>query len=438
MNIIILFVCLGLAYKIYSTTGESRYNWFIGGLLFIYSTFVIIEKPQIPAHRLFVIAFLVSLIKNREICWNDLRGNPLFFPLLAYAVGLTLIPFMSPYLSPFYKLYKPLMRFLDTYLIILIGYYGVKDVKLMNSKITCFLIIVTLYGIFTLITSVDPYRFIMGDSKDFYDEYFFGERRRVASTWSHPISYGLICSVFFYMYYLFSENRYKFVVLLLLAISVFICGSRSALLVWLFIGVVLMFTILTKRQFVIWLLIFSSISFILPPVQQKMQQLISSIEGSDDTDGSSMEMRGVQLAASWEVASQFPLTGGGLDYIQEQMDFGTDDWVDDEGFYGFESYFFSLVIERGVLGVLVELFLIIYISKVFMKRKSLNNVYAFMGTGFVWGFLIFALITGPLDSWTITMFYIGVLMKQMEIDSQEDLINNCIDNEEPCNHNSSL
>lgn len=414
MSLLLVLICLGIFYKIYSTTGETRYNWFVGGLLFIYSSFIVISKPQIPAHRFFVIAFLLSLIKNSEITWHNIKQHPLFVPLLVYAVGLTLITFMSPYLSSFYKLYKPLMRFLDTYMIIMIGYYGTNNVKLANSKVSMFVIIVALYGLFSYFFSVDPYRMIFADFKDYYDDYFFGDRRRVAATWAYPISYGFICSILFYVFFLFSEHKNKIWVLLLLAVSVFICGSRTALLTWLFIGVVFMFSILPKRDFVIFLLVFVSISTILPPVQKKMHELTSSIAGSDDTAGSSMEMRNAQLIASLGVAAQFPITGGGLDYIQEQMGFGTDEWVDDGDYYGFESYFYSLIIERGILGVLLELALVIYLIVVFWRRRIFNNVCAYLGLGFFIGFVIFALVTGPLDAWTIAMFYLGAMLKQTD------------------------
>ena len=78
MNIILVIICLICAYKIYMSIGEARYNWFFGSLLFMYSSVVVLEHPHFGAHRLFVIAFLLSLIRNNEICWESLKNNPLF------------------------------------------------------------------------------------------------------------------------------------------------------------------------------------------------------------------------------------------------------------------------------------------------------------------------------------------------------------------------
>lgn len=409
MNIILVLLSLICAYKIYMSIGEARYNWFIGSMLFLYSYVVILEHPHFGAHRLFVVAFLLSLIRNNEICWESLKNNPLFKYLVFYLIILILINLNSPYLTPFYKIYKPVMRFVDTYMVIMLGYYGVNNVNIANRKLALFLIIVTIYGFFTYISSSDPYRLIMGDEKDYYADYFFGDRRRVAATWSHPIAYGLICAIFFYLYQFYSDIGNKKLLLFLLVASVFICGSRSALLVWLIIGSIMMFFVISRKQAIQFFLLFSVIAVSLPPVQEKISDVVASIQGADNTAGSSMDMRDQQLFASLGVAAQFPITGGGLDYIQEQMDFGSDDWVDTDGFYGFESYFYVLVIERGFVGVLLELFIVLAISITFWRMRN-NKASCYLGLGILWGFVIFALITGPLDTWIISMFYIGVML----------------------------
>lgn len=409
MNIILILLSLICAYKIYSTSGETRYNWFIGSMLFLYSSIVILEHPHFGSHRLFVVAFLFSLIKKKDIQWSCLKKNPLFPCLVVYLIVLIIINYNSPFLSPFYKIYKPVIRFVDTYMIILLGYYGVNNTNIANKRLADLLIIVTLYGLFTFFTSTDPYRLIMGDEKDYYADYFFGDRRRVAATWSHPIAYGLICTFFFYTYLSYGIIKNKILVLFLLVASVFLCGSRSALFVWLYIGSIIMFFVVSRKKTIIFLLLFAPIALCLPPIQNKISDVIASIQGSDTTAGSSMDMRGRQLAASLGVAAQFPITGGGLDYIQEQMNFGTDEWVDEDGFYGFESYFYELVIERGAVGVLLESFIVFAITVLFWRRHK-NKVPRYLGLGFLWGFVIFAFITGPLNTWTISMFFIGVML----------------------------
>lgn len=409
MNIILVLLSLICAYKIYSTSGETRYNWFIGSMLFLYSSVVILEHPHFGAHRLFVVAFLCSLIKRKEIQWCGLKNNPLFLCLVVYLIVLILINLNSVFLSPFYMIYKPVIRFVDTYMVILLGYYGVNNTNIANKRLAGLLIIVTLYGFFTFLTSSDPYRFIMGDEKDYYADYFFGDRRRVAATWSHPIAYGLICTFFFYIYSNFGKIKNKILVLFFLVASVFLCGSRSALLVWLFIGTIIMFFVVSRKKTILFMLLFTTIAICLPPVQNKISDVIASMQGSDATAGSSMDMREQQLAACLGVAAQFPITGGGLDYIQEQMDFGSDEWVDNDGFYGFESYFYELVIERGAVGVLLESFMVLAITFIFWRRH-IKKVSRYLGLGFLWGFVIFALITGPLNTWIISMFFIGVML----------------------------
>ena len=134
-----------------------------------------------------------------------------------------------------------------------------------------------------------------------------------------------------------------------------------------------------------------------------------TIQGVDDSSGSSIDMREMQMEASLAIASQFPITGGGLDYAREVMGFGTDEWNNEyrEELQGMESIIYTIIIERGLVGIVIELFMIGSILWYAFRRKVLDRIDVGMVLALGIGFIVFAVLTSPLDSWRLTMFYIG-------------------------------
>lgn len=412
LAVVLLLIC---GIQIVLNTGQKRLSWFMCSLLLFYSSIVVIQKPHVTAHRFLIITYWISILYYNEE--KALRSFPLKSVLILYAATLVISCLPSQQLSLFYKLYKPMMFMLDNYLLLMVGFTVDSRQFVISKPVRIVIYAITVYGLICYITQTDILRQIL--QPDFLEHYYFGERKRVASTWSHPIAYGYICSLLTLLVLYDYKKRDRVAVLLLLFANVFICGSRTAIVCyfimlityWLFA-----YDLNRKFQVLLTAILFAVLSLESNVVRDDINEVYLSVSGKESLRGSSVEMRTTQLGATMVVAAGSPIVGHGLDYIHEVMGFGTDKWVDvSYEFAGFESYFYTIIIERGWLGVAAEilvLFSILYIC--FTHRKSREASAFIIAT--LLGFVVFATMTGKLDTPTLSFLLMGVMLKRLYVD----------------------
>lgn len=416
MGYIIILIALFCGYKICSHQGQKRFDWFICSMMILSSSIIIINKPQIPCHRLFLICYWLSVLKNKE---NRGIKFPLKIPLGIYIAGLLVISFNSPHLNFFYKIYKPFVFLIDTYLILLLACYGIRQENFKSKAIVNTLMFVTIYGVVTLLLSSNPIQNMIASAfgRTILDGYYFGDRIRITSTWSHPIAYGLICGALFYEFLPYWKTRKIQILMLLLAINVFLCGSRTALAAFFLMGGVIVLTRykLSRaiRQALIVCTLVIPIYITVPMVQNKVDSMVNTALGNDDVAGSSLEMRDEQTYYAMLVVSECPLLGHGLDYITEVMGFGTDNFKGDSHLLGLESYAYILLIERGWIGFFLEAFIwlsIIFYALLYRKQDAED---ASLALAYMIGFVFFSISTGTLDTKIPMLFFVGVALSKL-------------------------
>lgn len=422
MNFVIILLALFCGYKIFSNKGQARFDWFICSMMVFASSIIVISKPQMPCHRLFIICYWLSVLKNKEY-----RGIkfPLKWPLAIYVMILLVISFNATHISAFYKIYKPFVFLLDTYFVLLLTKYGVGKENFMSKKIVYTLLFVTIYGIFTLFTHSNPIQSIIASAfgRTLLDAYYWGHRIRITSTWSHPIAYGLVCAALFFEYLPYWKKRIAMVLMALLAINVFICGSRTSLAAFLLMGCVVVLSRYSVsraiRQVVLLMVILIPVYLAVPFVQDKVDSIINTAQGNDDVSGSSLEMRDEQTYYAMLIVAEKPLLGHGLDYITEGLGYGTDNYKGDWHLLGFESYSYVLLIERGFIGFFLEIFIWLAILAYALKHRKIDKEDASLIIAYVLGFAFFSMSTGTLDTKIPMMFMTGVALSKLSQKKQE-------------------
>ena len=416
MEYIIILIALFCGYKIYSNQGQKRFDWFVCSMMVMSSSILVINKPQVPCHRLFLICYWLSVLKNNE---RQGKKFPLKIPLGIYIVGLLIISFNSPYLIFFYKMYKPFVFLIDTYFILLLACYGIKIENFKSNAIVNTLLFVMLYGVLTLLLSSNPIQnFIMSAfGRAVYEAYYFGDRIRITSTWSHPIAYGLICGALFYEYLPYWKKKKIQILMLLLAINVFLCGSRTALAAFFLMGGVIVLTRykLSRaiRQGIIVCIMVIPIYCAVPMVQNKIDSMVNTALGNEDVAGSSLEMRDEQTYYAMLIVSECPLLGHGLDYIMEVMGYGTDNFTGDSHLLGLESYTYILLIERGFIGLFLEIFIWASIIFYALRYRKQDVEDASLIIAYILGFAFFSISTGTLDTKIPMLFMVSVALSKL-------------------------
>lgn len=416
MNYILILIVLFCGYKIYSNQGQRRFDWFVCSMMMLASNIIVIDKPQIPCHRLLLICYWLSVLRNKEY---KNQVFPLKWPLLIYIFVLLGISFHSIHLTLFYKIYKPFVFLLDTYFILLLTRYGVKNETFYTKKIIYTLFFVMSYGVFTLIIRNNPIQSMIASAfgHTLPDAYYWGIRIRITSTWSHPIAYGLVCGAIFYQFLPYWKDRKIQLLMLLIAFNVFVCGSRTALAAFLLMGGLVVLTRHSLgraiRQSLLVTILLIPVYFFVPMVQEKVESVINTVQGNDDVVGSSLEMRDNQTYYAMLLVAENPWFGHGLDYIQEGLGYGTDNHIGDSNMLGYESYAYLLLIERGFVGFFLELYIWLAILIYALKNRKVDKENASLIMAFILGFAFFSMSTGTLDTKIPLLFMIGVSLSKM-------------------------
>lgn len=426
MNYLIILLTIICGYNIYRNRGQKRFDWFVCSMMLFSSSIIILEKPQIPCHRLFLICYWLSVLKNKEYIGIKF---PLKWPLAIYVVGILVVSFSSVHVSAFYKVYKPFAFLIDSYFILLLARYGVTKESFLSKKIVYTLLFVTAYGVLTLAIRSNPIQSFVASSfgKTLLDSYYWGSRTRITSTWSHPIAYGLVCAALFYEYIPYWKNKKVLVLMMLLVMNVLVCGSRTALAAFLLMGCVIVLTkyrlVMAVKQAVVVCLLAIPVYLMVPIVHEKVDSVVNTAMGNDDVGGSSLEMRDEQTYYAMLIVSENPVLGHGFDYVMEGMGYGTNNFKGDWHLLGLESYFYILLIERGFVGLFLEIFLWVMIALYAYKNRRFDNEESSLVLAFIVGFAFFSVSTGVLDTKIPMMFLVGVALSKMSQEKQITMFN---------------
>ena len=135
--------------------------------------------------------------------------------------------------------------------------------------------------------------------------------------------------------------------------------------------------------------------------------------------GSSVSMRTAQMAGAVILWEKSPIIGNGYNYIFVDLN-----WK--KGTYhgkmaGFESIVYSLLIERGIVGIFVYvIFFFVLLLYFYTNRKVPISVF---GISTICFFLFYAIGTGVLDAYVNMMAFIGISIACIESKTKEKIEN---------------
>jgi hypothetical protein len=437
IKVVFLAVVLVFFIGIIKSTGVNRLCWFILGFLFCSSNIVILSNPYVPAHRLLVFGLLLSELIRYESFVKSWRNFPLKSSLIVFSVLILAVGLFDQRLSIFLKFYRPFYNIIESFFIVFLCYNSIKselDLKVLLKIILLSSVVMTLFGFYNYITISNPYDGLISKAFDVvssFDVYKLrvseGDRFRINSFTAHPITYGFVVAMLLLIFLadisnnLIKNKKTFILVSLLLFVNLLMTNSRTPLVA--FIAGLLLFIILKfdLRKKIKYFLISFFFGFLfystIPFVQDKVDSVIDiAVTGGEKEEGSNVEMRMVQLAASYTYFIQSPIYGNGFGFIQEDLGWGSsEDRVYDSDLRGFESWFFVLLIESGILGIIANLLLVIGLVMYFLRNLKKTRLYSSLGLSITVMFVVFSLSTGNLGSWMISMTGLGILIKLIEL-----------------------
>jgi hypothetical protein len=435
-KVVFILAALIIFWGIIQSTGARRLMWFFTGILFFQHRIPLFTSPtDMGFHRFMVFSLLIPELTNLKKSINDFRNFPLFYPLTIVFAGFLLIGLFDTRINLFLQIYRPIDLYIQTFLVIFLAYNNLKedeDWAILFRYFAVCSIILCLYGFYNFITRTNPYdnlistSFNSSSSFDFYKN-IFDERFRINSFVDHPIYYGYLLGILFLLsFYAFLYRAGKVRILYLSAmvmtfLNLLMTNSRTPFISFLFglvFFILLSLHLKLKIQIAILSILFCSALYTIPSVRDKINNTIDIFQkGGSQVSGSSLKMREMQLQASFLLFEKKPVSGNGLYYIEENLGYSSneDKSMSSYDLQGFESYFYIILIEQGLIGILLNLTffgaLIIY----FFKRRIISLEYSGLGLATTLMFLVFSIGTGTLGSWIFTMSIIGIIIKKLQL-----------------------
>ena len=429
-----------LVYCIIKNNDHSK-KWLIViiGSIFIHNS---IRVAGLSVHRILLYTLLFSEFYHFQRFRKEFKAFPLKRYIVLLIIGSIIIAFFDDRLNIVSKLYEPIRELTGSYFNVVLGYMcfrKVSDFKKIQTPLLLTLLIISIFGVFTWFIKNNVYNQIVisnviEDSnlvqKNLYKYGAEASRFRVTSTFDSSFNYGFVSSLlaifsFSLIITKLKSNKYlTYISFIFGTFGVILSNSRTVLMA-LFIS--LLVFILVSMKFSKKVLIIISIAFLslttyytIPAVNRSINNTIDLFSGtSNNIEGSSIEMRAIQFVGATNYFLQSPILGNGFKYIYNDLGWGEGDKRKlDKDMYGFESIIYQLMIEQGIIGLLTHFLLFISLTLFFRRHLKSEKVLASLGISITLLFIIFAIGTGPLNAWPITMLFVGAIIKTIELKNQ--------------------
>ena len=405
---------------------------FLGTVLFP-SCVWIVDSPKVsPQHILLYSFFAVEILRDYPFFIRSIKEMPIRIPLLIIVISFCCTVYTNEGFNP--KEYYALAR----HIIELYGYAVAAYIigrkanisEILRQLFFPLLILGCLGIIEALISTSYPYKFICSAFPNYSGFYDLGGDINVRDSWrirtllttTHPTAYStLLCGILILYVPLFRNfdisKYWKLFFYVIFFANLFLCGSRTGILCT---GIALSFWIVHKmhivmKMMIVFVLVLSA-SFVL-------QKAIDNF--TQESRGSSLQLRQQQLIFSLVQIANKPLFGNGVSYLTKYI-FQTDaygDRIRDEEIMGMESILFPKLINYGFVGLACYFLLSGWIFFYFYRRRELHPM-AQSGYLLIFSITIFFILSGNMgNASAYTYMILGVLMgctQTLEKESEEE------------------
>lgn len=439
MSILVLLLFFGILGIIYYGDSQKRFMAFFAGTLLFPNVCLFVKNPSISPQHIILYTFLaIECLKNREEFLRGVFRNPLVIPLGLSVASYTCTALFNGGLLSI-DMYYGVRDIVDTFGYLIAAYIVGKnnDIHEFAKAIYPFIVICCFFGIVEgLLNANYPYKFINSAFPHYNGLYNLNSdislgqswRIRTCFTTKHPTAFGtfLMTMFLFYLPYI-KKDIIPFSKLLLilglLAINIVMCGSRTALFCTL-IGVALYiadrFSILVK---------IATIGLIILSFTAILGVIADNFKGGQGR-GSSIDLRTQQLIFSVLTIEKSPIWGNGNKYAShnlfEENDAGQMRVEDSSGtdMGGLESVVFTLLIDRGFVGLISYYLLLFWMLWLFYRYRNRfserDDAFIIVASG-----ILFLTLSGSIGNssaflFTILGLQLGNFVQEKEQQEEEE------------------
>lgn len=403
--------------------------------------FLLVKVPYLPygmANYLVPLAFIISELPHLGKLLAGTKGK-LVWKLMLLILFSTLIALIfSPHLQDVTSFRGYIRKdILFTYFLLIYSYWcysGENSLK-PTLKITFYaMIFITIMGIINLITMkagwielVVGNRGLAGDktAEEFATRFMEEDRFRNQSVFQYAFDYG-ICSIVILLLHIYAvvrklESKKTFTIVALCCLfGIFTCGCRTVMFCAI-IGLISFYAmaysigkIMKITAVAVPLLIMSY--WFVPVVNNQVNAMITVFDKNEDMGGSSIEGRMFQYAAVGYYIKDDLMFGRGIGFYSIDLNgsAATTDRVDRD-LQGLEGVTSEYLLERGIVGLALYLLFWLWMFFHIRKMKKTAPKLAALGCSIIIVYLVFAIMTGELNSLLYVLPLLGYVLKTVDI-----------------------
>ena len=376
------------------------------------------------------VCFLLSEVRRFGKYYTQLKSTTLFYPFVMMLAASFVVYCMSQNLQGAKGLFTIFKAdFVIKYFAILYALFSLRNImgfKMVVNTAFISILILTAFGMLNLITqhsifvdwALEGATSLNSVTENAGAKFTDSTRFRVQAMHLNPFVYGYICMfssiLFIYAWKKGFMEKAKYTIALGCCLfGIITCATRSIMLCS-FICYATYYVLTHKiakkiPHIIVFFMLLYAFYLYIPFVHEKLQFIGTMFGGEADSEvrGSSIEMRLTQLAAVlYHVEGHF-LFGRGYDFFR--IDLGWEDGRDgllDPDLEGLEGVQFSLLLERGVIGLLVYAIFWLSMLYLFYKYKKRDRQTCALGISIIIGYLLFSIMNGELGA----PFFAGLIL----------------------------
>ena len=403
--------------------------------------FLLVKVPRLPygmANYLVPLAFIASEFPHLGKLLASAKGK-MVWKLLILVLFATLIAFIfSPHLhdlTAFRGYFRENILF--NYFLLIYSYwcYLGEDSLKPTLKITYYaMIFITIMGILNLLTMRAGWIELVGGSREMAGEktarelatrFMEEERFRNQSVFPFAFDYGFCCIAILllhlYAYTKKLESKKIFLIVLGCCLfGIFTCGCRTVLFCAI-IALLCYFAManpigkMFKIATIAIPLLIVSYQFI-PYVNKQVNTMFTMFDEEETMGGSSIESRMYQYAAVGYYIQDDLMFGRGIGFYSIDLNgrAAASERVDKD-LQGLESVVSSYLLERGIVGLALYLLFWLWMFFHFRKMRETTPKLAALGCSIIIAYLVFAIMTGELNSLLYILPILGYVLKTIDI-----------------------
>lgn len=437
MSFIVLIFFFGLLFTIIYGSTEKRFLSLVLGTILFPNVALFTTNPSIsPQHIILYIYFFVEYFKDRKNFNKTIFFSPLTFPIFLSVVSYFFTALYNSGIAS-KDMYYGIRDSIDCFGYIYAAYLCATKISVtkLAIKLIPFVYIICFFGIIEVLLNDNiPYRIVCAafpnynGSFDLHSSVSLIEswRLRTFFTTKHPTAFGMLLMTLFLFYlpYLkdesFKQKRIS-LALTLLAINLFLCGSRTALVCTL-LGVALL--IFDRVGPFLKIL---SMGLIIFSFSALFTFMLDNFQTSHAGKGSSLNFRERQLIFTLVTISNSPILGNGNKYTSHVI-FADDTRAQDssgDDLGGLESVIFSLLIDRGFFGLFTYYLLLLWMFIILFKHR--RNPAISGGFSLIIAGTAFVTLSGTIGNCSQFLFLftgcqLGEIQRQLQAKSAPDSI----------------